>query len=399
MLTFKGGIKPDSHKYTKNIPICETLPPRTLKIPTYNDLICVSVGDNVLIGQKLTLNNRSHSPICGVVESIDNNFVTIKNNDGATISGDCVPFSKRLCDSDFDDIYNFIRKKGICFNNGFLDDRLKKSKDKVSIIIVSCGETTPFSCSRYRIFTELKKEIIYGTRIIMKALNVSKSAITMENTDFRNRLELQKLLKKNNNITLLTHSSKYPADNHAVLKKQFINKFFKNSKNVTEDNILVIDCEEAVAVFKAFKTGIPMINRVVTVDGDTVQTPKNILAPIGISFKELFSMCETEIENISEIVINNPISYNETDVKSIFSKETGCILALENKPSIEKGYDCILCHRCYDVCPVGLNPKQLLEQRISEQTCLSCGACTYICPAKIDFFPIYCITEDYENNE
>ena len=115
MLNFKGGIKPESHKYTQNTPRVESLPPKLVTLSTYNDHICVSLGDNVLIGQKLTENHRTHSPICGKVVSIENGYISIENTNEQAISAECIPYSKKLSDSSFKDILSYIKSKGIFF--------------------------------------------------------------------------------------------------------------------------------------------------------------------------------------------------------------------------------------------------------------------------------------------
>ncbi len=397
MLNFKGGIRPDSHKYTKNFNITDCLSPEFVKLAVNDSPICVNVGDNVAIGQKITNDNRFHSPICGTVTNTDCGYVTINNNHECAVSNECKPFSKKLSDATFNDIVSFVSQKSIRFDDDYLDTKLKKSLNKVSILLVSCGETVPFSCSRNRILSEHKKEIIYGTQIIMKALSIRKAAITIEALDLKNRFELKKALKNNNNISVVTHSSKYPAEHPKILKDQFLNKYFSNDRDTTADNVLVVGCEEIFELYNSFRTGLPMISRVITVDGDAVLSPKNIKTPIGTDINYLLNFCETNINELSSIVINNPICSSYNKDCEYTKKDISCVLALTKKFEQVGSYNCISCKKCRDVCPVELDPIELLKNQIETTKCICCGACTYACPAKIDFSPIYERTEaDYE---
>lgn len=389
MLNFKGGIKPDAHKYTKNTSISTILPPETVALYTFGDEPCVNIGDNLCIGQKLTANGLCHSSVCGEVLSIENNYISVKNNGNNVICDEYAPFNKRLVSSTFKDIINFIQDKGIYFGEDFLHNKLIKAKGKASVLIITCGETTPFSCSRYRLTSEHAKEIVYGTQILMKSLAIAKAAITIEFFDNKNKKLLKTILPKNTNISVVSHTSKYPAEHPDIQREIFKNKYFKYDKSVTSDSILVLSCEEAAAMFSTFKTGLPMVERIVTVDGDVVHKPQNIKAPIGTPIVDLLNACETDEQAIRSIVLNNPIYSEEATLNDSLNKNTSCILAFSDAFENEKTYNCISCNRCNTVCPKGIDPKKQLYSNSISTNCISCGACTYICPAKIDFSPIY----------
>lgn len=393
MLNYKGGIKPDSHKYTKNIHTTDALSPDSVSIFLNGSVPCVECGTIVSKGQTLTFDYRCHASVSGEVISISNDYITINNNRSDSVSDECRPFPKRLADSSLNDIISFISKKSIYFDKEFLDLKLKKAAGNAKLLLVSCGETTPFNCSRKRITDENKKEIIFGAQILMKALSIHKAVITLEASDFKNTIEFKKALKKAENISLITHTSKYPAENELVLKKAFIKKYY-NNQDFAEDNILLITCEESVAIFKAFKTGLPMIDRVVTIDGDAVRSPKNLIVPLGTSFSDIFKICDVDQENDTDIVINNPICSVYHRNCDHTRKDISCILSLYKKSKPEKSYQCISCKKCVDVCPIQINPIEVLKSNMIADKCVVCGACTYICPAKIDFSAIYNITED-----
>ena len=151
MLTFKGGIKPIAHKYTKKSESVLLPSPSYVKIHVSSGSVCVNVGDQVKIGDRLSSDNKSHASVSGTVKEIEHSFVTIENDNKNDISDKIRPFHKRLSDAEYDDIINYIRRKGIYFDGEFLAQKIEKAKDKAKILIVSCGETAPFLCSSYRI--------------------------------------------------------------------------------------------------------------------------------------------------------------------------------------------------------------------------------------------------------
>ena len=54
-----------------------------------------------------------------------------------------------------------------------------------------------------------------------------------------------------------------------------------------------INAATCKAIHDAVYKGMPLIERIVTVSGDIVMEPKNLLVPIGTSFNELMEACGT----------------------------------------------------------------------------------------------------------
>ena len=394
MLNFKGGIKLISHKYTKNSESVSLPSPAYVKIFTYGDEVCVAVGDVVKIGDKLTDCHMAHASVSGTVKEIGESYVLIENDGQNTVSERIRPFHKRLSDADFDDIISFAKKKGICYNNIPLSDKLKNSKDKATTLIISCGETAPFLCASYRTLSENKKEILYGAKIIMKALGIRKTAITLEAYKKKDIAEFSQLIGESNNFEIVTHSRKYPADHPEVIKRTFIKKFIRHAdKNCTE-SILVITGNEAAALFESFKTGMPMINTVIPIDGDAVLSPANVSVPIGAPVSDVLAFCNVQHDRVNILIKGNPLSSEEILLDDHIQKDTDAVIALSSKFTSYHSGECIACGKCHLVCPMGLYPHRLLESDKHSNTCIRCGCCAYICPARLDFSSIFMMEDD-----
>jgi len=75
------------------------------------------------------------------------------------------------------------------------------------------------------------------------------------------------------------------------------------------------------------------------------------------------------------------------DAREIITKDLNTILVLEDTNI--KSEQCIKCGKCSEVCPVGLMPVMIIDNKerankLRIEKCIECGLCSYVCPAKIE---------------
>jgi len=175
----------------------------------------------------------------------------------------------------------------------------------------------------------------------------------------------------------------------AILKRQVPAGGLPMDVGVVVDNVGTV-----YSVFEAVTEGKPLIQRVVTVTGDGINEPKNILARIGTTFKELMEFSGGLKDETNHIYMGGPmmgVSQHTTSVPVI--KATSGIVCSIKKDEKSYVYPCIRCGTCVRVCPMNLIPTKL--SRLSElgeydelgkydiQSCIECGACVYSCPSNI----------------
>lgn len=144
------------------------------------------------------------------------------------------------------------------------------------------------------------------------------------------------------------------------------------------------------------RPGMPLIKRVVTVDGDAITEPKNIRVPLGTSYEDVFNFCGGVKDNIARVISGGPMMGTaQWDLNAVIMKNTSAILVLSDEKETDKAGNaaCIHCGKCVAVCPMHLMPNYLAAfskadndemcEKFGILSCVECGCCTYTCPARV----------------
>lgn len=158
--------------------------------------------------------------------------------------------------------------------------------------------------------------------------------------------------------------------------------------------VILSNVTSVAFVGQYFRTGVPLIQKRMTVDGDAVAAPKNIIAPIGAQIHDVIDFCGGYKSDPRKILMGGPMMG-----RAIFSdempivKNNNAILAFSKEKSyIPEETACINCGRCHHACPFNLLPTALAEayerrdaQKLADlqvMQCMECGSCSYVCPAR-----------------
>ena len=143
-------------------------------------------------------------------------------------------------------------------------------------------------------------------------------------------------------------------------------------------------------------TGMPLVERIVTVDGPAVKNPMNLIAPIGTRISELLKITGLNSEP-GKVVVGGPM--NGTAICSVddpIVKVSNAVLVFDEKSAVlPKASACINCGRCIEKCPVGISVAMVdrvmkiddEEERVKKlidtgvRQCVDCASCSYVCPA------------------
>ena len=185
----------------------------------------------------------------------------------------------------------------------------------------------------------------------------------------------------------------YPQGGEKVLIYHTTGRVVPAGKLPIDAGCVVINCTTLAAIGSYLKTGMPLVEKCVTVDGGAVKSPKNVIAPVGASMADLFDFCGGLEEDPSRVIYGGPMmGITVPDPTAPILKNTNAILALTAKETkMPKTTACIRCGSCTNACPFGLNPADMARayakkdadalSALSLTVCMECGCCSFVCPA------------------
>lgn len=363
--------------------------------------VIVAVGDQVMMGQKIAesksfVSAPIHASVSGKVTAIAPYphpigkavlSIVIENDKLYTPAENIKP-AKPLAELSSAEIVDLIKDAGLVGLGGATFPthvKLTPPKEKpVDTLILNGAECEPYLSADHRVMLEYTGDIIMGIRIMAKALAIKSVFIGIED----NKLDAINMLKKeitgqqldgrigsvNHNliIKVVSLKTKYPQGAEKILVKSILKRKVPAKGIPLDVGVVVSNVGTVAQIAQSFKTGMPLIERVVTVVGDGIDQPGNYLVKIGTPFKAFFSKPDAA----AKVVMGGPMmGFAQWTLDVPVIKGTSGILSLPK--SDEEEQPCIRCARCVQACPIGLMP--LFD---ADDSCMECGCCAYVCPAK-----------------
>lgn len=418
LLTFHGGIHPPENKeITEGIRIEKAPLPSRVVIPISQHIgapskVVVTEGDEVKTGQVIAeasgfVSVPQHSSVTGKVVKIgkmphptagkmDAVVIERTGNDEWELLEPHEGFEK----FGSTELKSRIRDAGIVGMGGAgfpTHVKLSPPENKpIDTLIINGAECETYLTADHHLMLEHAEEIVHGTQILMKILNLKKAYIGVENNKMDAVREMERVCK-DKSIEVVVLKTKYPQGGEKNLIKAITGREVPANGGLPFDvGVVVQNVGTAFAIYEAVEKGKPLVERVVTISGKGIKNPANLLVRIGTTFSDIINFCGGLKENVKEVVSGGTMmGFAQTDLETPVLKGTSGILFLTSD-EISKPQDrvCIRCGRCITHCPVGLEPTTIVElirhRRFDEAAniglmdCIECGVCAYICPAKID---------------
>ncbi|MEA4832575.1 MAG: electron transport complex subunit RsxC [Oscillospiraceae bacterium] len=415
-LTFRGGIHLPENKNTDQCTITRPREPAYIRVPMsqHIGLACIPVvkpGEVVSKGQLIGENNNGlsaciHAGIAGKVLRIESainqngrrdDYIVIENDYSGAVSPDIKPCEKKISELSSDEIIDTVRRAGIVGMGGATfptHAKIKSAIGKAQKLIINCAECEPYLTANHRLIAENAKDIIYGAKILLKACGVTTGYIAIEDNKPDAIADLKKLLKGDSLLSVKVLKTKYPQGDERQLIYAFEHKELPAGKLPSDLGYVVFNAETCFAVYRAFSTGMPVTERVVTVDGDCIVNPGNVIVPIGTPFSDIINFCGGFSKRPDRIISGGPMmGIAQWDENAPVTKGTAGILALSKDMYHREIPNCIHCGRCVGVCPMHLMPCYFAAySKINDyescdafgvKSCVECGCCTYVCPGNI----------------
>ena len=264
---------------------------------------------------------------------------------------------------------------------------------KIEELVINGAECEPYITSDSYTMCERSDDMALAFSAIKKHLGVKKIIIGIENNKKRAIEKMQMLAKADNAITVKVLPSIYPQGGEKVLVYHTTGKTIPAGKLPIDVGCIVCNCTTIAAIGSYIKTGMPIVNKCVTVDGGAVAEPKIVIAPIGTSISELIDFCGGFKCDPAKVLYGGPMmGITVPSLELPVLKNTNAIVALSEKEAAEpKVTACIRCGNCTNHCPFGINPAAIARaynkgdtdalKKLRVDICMECGCCSYICPA------------------
>ena len=282
--------------------------------------------------------------------------------------------------------------------------KLLPPKDaKIELLLLNGAECEPYLTTDHRLMAEQPQRVIHGARIMMHALGVSRCVIGIERNKPDAIAAIQGALPADGSITIQPLTVKYPQGAEKMLIKAMTGREVPSGKLPLNVGVIVQNVGTVATIGEVFETGLPLVERVVTITGPGVRRPSNLLMPIGTRLRDALEACGGLTDDVSEIIFGGPMmggAVSDLDTP-IIKGVTGVVALTPDVARTEPTLPCIRCGRCLDACPVFLNPSQLglLAQvgRYEEMEalhladCMLCGSCSYVCPSNIPLSQMFAL--------
>ncbi len=415
--SFFGGVHPKENKWYACDKETQVFPePDILVIPMSQHIGApckplVKKGDLVTVGQKIGDNQGLcvpvHASVSGKVKSVEAKAhtngstvmsVVIENDHLDTLCEDIKPRTQEEVDAlSAEELVNIIREGGIVGMGGATFPthvKLSGGIGKVDTVIVNAGECEPFITSDDRLCREQPAKLISGLKIVMKIFGLKEGHIGIEDNKPEAAKALNACLCKEDGIVVDVLPAKYPQGAEKQLIYAVTGREVPSGGLPAAVGCAVFNAATVKAIHDVVYDGMPLIKRIVTVSGDILMEPKNLLVPIGTSFNDLIDACGHS-ENPYKVLSGGPMmgaAQYDLNVPTIKGVNAITVLGKKNDYSVEQS-QCLRCGKCIDACPMKLMPvlmyKALQSNDVQEMKdnnimdCIECGSCAYTCPASV----------------
>lgn len=269
-----------------------------------------------------------------------------------------------------------------------------KNIDSVKKLVINAAECEPYITADYRECIENTANIVHGVRVLKSLVGFDDIYIGIED----NKPEAIKLLDSSftaeDHVTVVQLKSLYPQGAEKSIIYATTGIVVNEGMLPADAGVIVMNISSVGFIGSYLNTGIPLISKRITVDGDFVKTPKNLLVPIGTPIGSILDFCQISREECGKVLMGGPmmgIPVMDFDVPLI--KNNNAIIAISHKGCEPmKTTACIRCGKCIGICPMNLMPARLEKAYDTENIealnslhislCINCGCCTFICPAK-----------------
>ena len=376
----------------------------------------VSVGDRVRVGQLIAreegrFSSPVHATVSGTVTEIspiptakgkEVLAIRIQNDGLMEPDPDLKPPVIEDCDSFLQAVRDggLVGLGGAAFPTWAKFNEAKNPDYKVDTVLVNAAECEPYITSDHRMMLAHPELIADGIEYLRRYMSEYLSEATFKICIEKNKPDAIEVLKKTfadkDYVVIHELNAIYPQGAKQVMLYNATGRVAVAGKRFPSFGALIVNVSTLAKMAEYLNTGMPLVERIVTVDGPAVEKPMNLIAPIGTPIRDLLKVTGVKGE-IGKIVVGGPMNGTATcSVDSPIVKIANAILVFDEKSAVlPEPSACIHCGRCVEKCPVGIQvvdveniyklkddarkARLLIDTGVRQ--CVDCGCCSYVCPA------------------
>jgi electron transport complex protein RnfC len=387
-------------------------PPQIVILPTVMHIGApakpvVKAGDKVAVGQLIAesggfISSPVHASVSGTVKKVEDIILSNGRSTPAVViesDGEMRPYEgiEKPTIETLEQLTDAVRASGIVGLGGAgFPTSVKlaiKDIEKVEYFVINGAECEPYITSDTRMMLDHTDLIERGARRIAEFLKPKAVYIGIENNKPKSIAKLSKCFEKDKNIIVKGLPSMYPQGGEKVLIYNTTGRIVPEGKLPLDVGVVIMNVTTLANIERYIETGMPLVEKLITVDGPAVREPKNVLVPIGTRLGDVFEFCGGFKKEPKKVLYGGPMMGTAVpDLNAPVLKNTNAILAFDEETAkVKKETPCIRCGNCVNHCPMRLNPPaiakafknkdgaELFKQRVN--LCMECGACSFICPA------------------
>jgi electron transport complex protein RnfC len=415
--SFIGGIHPPHNKHhSEHQAVVTAEQPKIVRIPLRQHIgapsdAIVAKGEHVKVGQKIGeassfVSAPVHSSVSGIVKDIlkvttagGPELCIVIESDGQDQLHETVVPKGTVDELSSKEIMAIIKEAGIVGMGGAgFPTHVKLSpppEKKMDTVILNGAECEPYLTADHRLMLETPEKVVVGLLALMKALQVSKGFIGIEDNKPDAVMTMKKAAEPYaDRVQVIGLHTKYPQGAEKQLIYACTKREVPSGGLPMECGVVVNNVATAAAIYDAIYLGMPLIERICTVTGGAIKEPKNLKIKVGVSLQEIIDQCGGYKETPRKMILGGPMMglsvFNE-DVPA--TKTTSGILMLtEAEAKLPESENCMKCGKCVSTCPAYLQPLYIsayallnqmdMSEKFKAMDCIECGSCSYICPSK-----------------
>ena len=372
----------------------------------------VAKGDQVYVGTVVGkaggfVSSDIHSGVSGTVDSI----VTITAPNGAAQTAVVIiPDGEQKVDpavappvvTDLKSFQDAIRASGLVGLGGAgFPTAVKlapKNLDEIDTLVINGAECEPYITSDNRCLIEDTHFILGGIKAVMKYLDIKKCIIGIEGNKPQAIAKMKDAIDMPG-VEVKELPCRYPQGAEKVLIENCTGREVPFPGLPSDVGVIVMNITSVAFVGKYLETGMPLTTKRLTVEGDIIKEAKNVEVIIGTPVQELLDFCGGLTDEPGKVLYGGPMMGTcVADLSQPILKNNNAVLAFSEKLArLPKKTNCIHCGRCVNACPLGLAAKDIVKaydngnvellQELNADLCMSCGTCSFVCPAKRPLAP------------